>query len=154
MKKFVNRVDHAVYICNLADVDANIERLEMLTDAKLERCERHDMGALICVDWSAGLEVVAPLAPRSEVNEALHQRLETNGEGLLAIVYGVADLEAHKAKLETKGVAIGPLMTGDPSEPWYNRIMLRERFGPPVMGSWLVFSQIDYQDGLIHFIKA
>ena len=154
MKKFINRVDHAVYLSSVADVDANIARLEALTDAQLERCERHDMGALICVDWSAGLEVVAPLAPRSEVNEALHQRLETHGEGLLAIVYGVEDLEAHIAKLEARGVAIGPLMSGDPREPWYDRIVLRERFGPPVMGSWLVFSQIDYQDGLIRFVEA
>lgn len=154
MKKFINRVDHVVYISTLEAIDANIESLEMLTDAKLERCDRHDMGAVICVDWSAGLEVVAPLLPRSGVNEALYQRLETHGEGLLAIVYGVADLEAHKAKLEAKGISVGPLMTSNPIEPWYDRLVLRERFSQPVMGNWLVFSQIDYNDEVIQFVDV
>jgi hypothetical protein len=154
MKKFVNRVDHVVYLSRLANIDANIASLEALTDATFERCERHDMGALICVDWSAGLEIVAPLAEKSEVNAALHARLETHGEGLLAVVYGVEDLEAHKAKLEAKGFDIGPLMSADPIEPWYNRIVLRERFGPPVVGNWLVFSQIDYKDGVIRFVDV
>ena len=154
MKKFVNRVDHAVYLSGRETLDANIARLEALTDAKLERCERHDMGAIICVDWSAGLEIVAPLSPRNEVNEALFQRLETRGEGLLAIVYAVADLEAHKSKLESKGFALGPLMSADPIEPWYNRLVLRERFGPEVMGSWLVFSEIDYNDGIVRFVDV
>jgi hypothetical protein len=154
MKKFLNRVDHVVYLSSLATVDANIASLEALTDAKLERCERRDMGALICVDWSAGLEVVAPLAEKSEVNAALHARLETHGEGLLAVVYAVEDLEAHKAKLESKGFDIGPLMSADPIEPWYNRIVLRERFGPTVMGSWMVFSQIDYNDDVVRFIDV
>jgi hypothetical protein len=72
-------------------------------------------------------------------------------EGLLAIVYGVADLEAYKAKMEAKGFALGPLMSGHPNEPWYNRLLLRERFAPPVMNSWMVFSQIDYKDGVIRF---
>jgi len=110
------------------------------------------MGAVICVDWSAGLEVVAPLPDRTAMNEALYGRLETIGEGLLAVVYGVENLEAHKAKLEAKGFQIGPLMEGDPIEPWYNRLFLRERFAPPVMGSWMVFSQIDYNDDVIRFV--
>ena len=66
----------------------------------------------------------------------------------------MANLEAHKAKLEAKGFDIGPLMTGDPVEPWYNRLLLRERFGPPVMGSWMVFSQIDYNDDVIRFVDV
>jgi hypothetical protein len=45
-------------------------------------------------------------------------------------------------------------MSGDPSEPWYDRLVLRERFGPPVMGSWMVFSQIDYSDNEIRFVDV
>ena len=154
MKKFVNHLDHAVYLSRLENIEANIDTLEALTDAKLERCERRDMGAMICVDWSAGLEVVAPLSPRTEMNDALFQRLETHGEGLLAIVYGVADLEAHTRKLEARGIQIGPPMSGDPVEPWYGRLVLRERFAPQVMGSWLVFSEIDYNDETIRFVDV
>jgi hypothetical protein len=154
MKKFINRVDHVVYLSRYENVDANIASLEAITDAKLERCERTEMEALICVDWSAGLEVVAPMGQRTPVNAGLHDRLESHGEGLLAVVYGVEDLEAHMVKLQAKGFEIGPLMEADPIEPWYNRIVLRERFAPPVMGSWMVLSQIDYQDGIIRFVDA
>lgn len=154
MKNFINRVDHIVYISSWDKLDENIAHLEAITDAALQRCERPDMGAIICVDWTAGLEVVAPLPGRNAINDALYTRLETHGEGLIAVVYGVPDLEAHKAKLEAKGYAIGPLMETDPREPWYDRIVLRERFGPPVMGSWTVFSQIDYQDGLVKFVDV
>ena len=154
MKQFINRVDHIVYISKLENIDANIASLEAITDANLERCERPDMGALICVDWSAGLEVVAPLGPLSDINANLYKRLETHGEGLIAVVYGVEDLEAHMVKLQAKGFEIGPLMETDPVEPWYNRIVLRERFAPPVMGSWMVLSQIDYRDDLVRFVDV
>ena len=154
MKQFVNHVDHAVYLSRWETVAANVASLEILTDAKMERCEREDMGCVICVDWSAGLEIVAPMPQRNEINNALHERLESHGEGLLAIVYGVADLEAHKAKMEAKGFVIGPLMTGHSREPWYNRLLLRERFAPSVMNSWMVYSQIEYDDDLISFVDV
>jgi hypothetical protein len=154
MKKFVNHVDHAVYLSRWENLDRNIANLEAVTDASLERCVREDMGCAVCVDWSAGLEVVAPTPERNAANEALHARLESHGEGLLAVVYGVADLEAHKAKLEARGFAIGPLMETDPCEPWFNRIVLRERFAPEFLNSWMVFSEIDYSDGMIRYVDV
>ncbi|MFC0205739.1 VOC family protein [Novosphingobium soli] len=154
MKKFVNHVDHVVYLSRWETVDANIASLEAVTGARLERCERRDMGALICVDWSAGLEVVAPLPERTAANGALCDRLDSHGEGLLAVVYGVADLEAEAARLEAAGFAVGPPMASDPIEPWYDRLVLRERFAPSVMGSWMVFSQIDYADDVVRFVDV
>ena len=154
MKKFVNRVDHVVYISSWDSLDENIARLELVTGASLERCERPDMGAIICVDWSAGLEVVAPLPGDTEENAGLRERLVTHGEGLIAVVYAVENLEEHKAKMEAKGLYVGPLMETDPVEPWYDRIVLRERFGEPVMGSWMVFSEIDYSDNLIRYVDV
>jgi hypothetical protein len=154
MKKFINHVDHAVYLSKWENLDANIARLELLTDSKLERSVREEMGAAICVDWSTGLEMVSPTPDRIPANEALHARLESHGEGLLAVVYGVADLEAHKAKLEARGFQIGPLMETHPSEPWFDRIVLRERFAPPFLDSWMVFSEIDYASGLIRYVEV
>lgn len=154
MKKFVNHVDHAVYLSSWEKLDENIAQLEALTGASLERCERPEMGAIICVDWTAGLEVVAPMPDMENPNQDMYDRLESHGEGLLAVVYAVEDLEAHKAKLEAQGMWVGDLMETQPDEPWYDRIVLRERFGPPVMGSWMVFSQIDYRDDLIKFVSV
>lgn len=154
MKKFVDHVDHAVYISRRETLEANIAQLALLTDCEMERCERPDMGCIVCVDWSRGLEIVAPFAARSEANAALHDRLDAVGEGLLAIVYGVEDLEAHKAKLEARGLFVGPLMTSVPAEPWYGRLVLRERFSPGFLGSWLVFGQLDYADDEIRFVTV
>ncbi len=154
MKKFVNHVDHAVYLSKWENLDANIARLELLTDSKIERCVRDDMGCAICVDWSTGIEVVSPTPERGPANDALHARLESHGEGLLAVVYGVPDLDAHMAKLKAKGVELGPLMETDPCEPWFDRIVLRERFAPGFLDSWMVFSQIDYADGVIRYVDV
>lgn len=154
MKKFINHVDHAVYLSRWDAIEVNAAQLTALTDAEMERCERPDMGCVIYVDWAAGLEIVAPLPQRSQLNQALYDRLDSHGEGLLAIVFGVEDLEAHKAKLEAKGLQVGPLMVGHSDEPWFERLLLRERFGPQFMNSWLVFGQIDYADDEIKFIEV
>jgi len=79
--------------------------------------------------------------------------LKARGEGVVAVIYGVEDLEAHKAKLEAKGYEIGPLMGGTRGEPWSD-ILLRERHGPPAMGVSTVFSEIDYEDHLIRFVDV
>jgi len=154
VKKFINHVDHVVYLSRWESIDANVAQLEALTGAHMERCERTDMACVVCVDWSAGLEIVAPFPEKSPINQALHDRLDTQGEGLLATVFGVEDLEAHKAAMEAKGFAIGPLMTGHPDEPWFQRQVLRERFGPGFMNSWLVYSEIDYENEEIRYVEV
>jgi hypothetical protein len=112
------------------------------------------MGVVLFIDWDAGLEVVSPMREHNEFNQALHDRLESHGEGLLAAVFGVENLEKHKEKLEAKGMFVGPLMEDTPDAPWIERIILRERFAPQVIDSWMVLSQIDYQDDVIQFVDV
>ena len=154
MKKFINHIDHVVWLSRLENLEKNIAELEAVTDGKLVRCDRDDMKTVICVDWDTGLEVVAPMDEVNDFNKALHDRLESHGEGLLAAVFGVEDLEKHKEKLEAKGMFVGPLMEDLPTAPWIERIILRERFAPEVAGSWMVLSQIDYQDDVIQFVDV
>ncbi|MGB8363785.1 MAG: hypothetical protein ACLQUZ_17455 [Rhizomicrobium sp.] len=151
MKKFVNHIDHVTWISRIENIEANVARLEMVTEAKLVRFERGDMGFVMYLNWEAGLEVVAPLTERTEFNQALYDRLESHGEGLLGIVFGVENLEKHKEKLEAKGLQIGPLMDDLPTSPWHHKIVLRERAAPEVINSWVVLGQIDYQDDVIRF---
>ena len=153
MKKFINHVDHVAYLSSWENLDANIAHLETITGATLMLTPRPDDGTIMCVDWSAGLEVVAALPVEVEGNAHLRERLKTHGEGVVAVIYGVEDLEAHKAKLEAKGYEMGPLMGGTRGEPWTN-ILLRERFGPSIMGTFTVFSEIDYDDDLIRFVDV
>jgi hypothetical protein len=154
MKKFVNHVDHVTWISSLANLEANVAQLEAITDGKLLRFERPDMGFVMYLDWDAGLEVVAPMDERTDFNQALHDRLDKQGEGLLGIVFGVNDLEKHKDKLEAKGMWVGPLMDDLPTSPWHHRLTLRERMAPEVMNSWMVLGQIDYEDDVVKFVDV
>jgi hypothetical protein len=152
-KKFINHVDHVAWLSTWENLDANIAHLEAITGAKLQRTEKPEQGAIICVDWSAGLEVVAPLPGNSPESEGLRGRLESHGEGVVATVYGVENLEEHMRKLEAMGHPKGELMGGTRDDIWPD-ILLRERFGPPIMGTWTVFSEIDYDDHLIQFVDV
>jgi hypothetical protein len=154
MKKFINHVDHVTWISRLENIEANVANLETITDGHLVRFERADMGFVMYLDWDSGLEVVAPFDERTEFNQALHDRLQTHGEGILGIVFGVDNLEKHKEKLEAKGLQIGPLMDDLPSSPWHDRLVLRERAAPAVMNSWMILGQIDYQDDVVKFVDV
>jgi hypothetical protein len=154
MKKFVNHVDHVQWICRLENAERHIADLEAITDAKLMCIDRSDVGCLIYIDWSAGLEVVVPLAERTASNQFLHDWLETRGEGLFGIAFGVADLEKHGEKLEAKGFKVGPMFKNLPVAPWPENIVLRERPAPSVINSNIVISQIDYDDEIISFEEA
>lgn len=154
MKKFVNHVDHVVWLSRIENIARHAADLEAITDASFVRQDRDDMATTLYIDWDSGLEIVAPYNERTEFNQALHDRLDSHGEGLLATVFGVEDLEAHRAKLEAKGMFVGPLMEDTPDAPWIERIVLRERFAPEVLNSWMVLSQIDYQDDVVQFVEV
>lgn len=149
MKKFVNHIDHAVWISRPENLDANVAMLEKLAGAKPERFEREDMGFAMCISWEAGLEVVSPLPEPTEFNKALRDRLETHGEGLMGVVFGVRDLDRHKARLEADGFPVGPLMDDHPDSPWHHKLVLWERMAGAVMNSWFILGDIDYADGVI-----
>lgn len=154
MKKFVNHVDHVTWISRLATVEANVAQLEAVTGGNLIRFARDDMGFVMYIDWDAGLEVVAPYDELTPFNEALHDRLEKQGEGMLGIVFGVDDLEKRKDELEAKGMQIGPLMDDLPTSPWHHRLVLRERAASEAINSWMILGQIDYQDDVVQFVDV
>lgn len=150
MKKFVNHIDHVTWISRLETLEENVAQLEAVTDGKLLRFQREDMGFVMYIDWDAGLEVVAPMDQRTEFNVMLHDWLETRGEGLMGVVFGVDDLEKHKDLLEGKNIPVGPVMDDLPTSPWHHRLVLRERAVlHPVIGSSIILGQIDYQDDVI-----
>jgi hypothetical protein len=149
VKKFINHVDHVAWVSRVENLDANVAQLEKLSGAKLARFERKDMGFVICVSWAAGLEVLAPLDQRTAANQAMHDWLETRGEGVMFVIFGVADLTRHKAKLEALGIEVGPEVDDHPASPWHEQLVLRERIAGTVMNSLFVLGQIDYADGLI-----
>ena len=122
MKKFSNHIDHVAWISRPENLEANVAQLEKLADAKLTRFERKDMGFVMYISWEAGLEVVAPLEVPTEFNQMLRDWLETRGEGVMSVVFGVRDLDRHKARLEALGFEVGPLMDDHPDSPWHNKL--------------------------------
>jgi hypothetical protein len=105
----------------------------------------------MCIDWDAGLEVVAPMPAPTPFNQWLTNWLDTRGEGIMGVVFGVRDLDRHKARLEAAGVAVGELMDDHPDSPWHHRLVLRERAAGEVMNSSFVLGDIDYADDVITF---
>jgi len=150
MKKFVNHVDHIVWASRLESVEANVAELEKRTGAKFARVE-HAMGILMYVDWSAGLEVQAPLEADTEYGRTLRDWLDAHGEGVLGVVFGVRDIEAHRVAVERLGVEVGPLMTTSPTSPYRDQLFGRERMTGVVMNTNITLGEIDYADGLISF---
>ena len=151
MKKFINHVDHVGWVSRTETLEANVAELERLAGVKLTRFERKDMGITLCISWEAGLEIVAPSAQPTQFNESLRDWLETRGEGVMFVIFGVKKLEQHKARLEAIGIHIGPLMDDHPDSPWHDKLVLRERVAGVVMNSCFVLGDIDYVDDLISF---
>lgn len=151
MQKFINHVDHVAWISRPENLDANVARLEQITGAKLTRFSRQDMGFTMCISWEAGLEVVAPMEERTDFNVWLWSELETKGEGVSSVVFGVRDLDAHKARLEKLGFEVGSLMDDHPESPWHDKLVLWERNAGEVMNTNMILGDIDYADGLIPF---
>lgn len=154
MKKFVNHIDHVTWISHPDNIETNVERLEKLSGGKLIRFEREDMGFVMYLDWEAGLEVVTPMVKRTDFNQLLYNWLEERGEGLMGVIFGVRDLDAHKRRLEAEGFEVGPVMDDHPDSPWHDRIRLYERMGGVVMNSTFILGDIDYSDGMIRFEDA
>ncbi len=151
MKKFTNHVDHVAWISRLENLDANLAQLERLAGTTLTRFERADMGVIICVNWQAGLEVLAPLAQRTEANGFMHDWLDERGEGVMFVIFGVADLQRHQARLAALGIAVGPEVHDHPHSPWHHQLVLKERIAGTVMNSCFVLGDIAYADDIVAF---
>ena len=80
MKKFINHIDHVVWLSRLENAEKNVADLEAITGGNLVRYERDDMKTVLFIDWDAGLEVVAPMPEVIDFNRGLHERLESHGE--------------------------------------------------------------------------
>lgn len=154
MQKFTNHIDHVAWISRLENLEANLAELEARAGARLLRYEHKENGYVICVNWEAGLEVLAPLDRRTDYNAMMHDWLATRGEGVIFVAFGVRDLAAHAARLEALGVGVGAQFEDRAETPWKDQLVLRERIAGQVMNSCFVLADIDYQDGLIPFGDA
>ena len=148
MRKLVNRVDHVAYICEYANISAHVARMEQVLDITLEHFDRSDMGIVVYYNMAAGIEVVAPLPERGAANAGFYARLESGGEGLLGIVFGVRNLDDHKARLEAMGHAVGEMIDQSHS-PWRDKVVLRQRMIPSLVNCPTFLGENDYADDML-----
>ncbi len=154
MKKFTNHIDHVAWISRYENLERNLAELEARADTKLLRHEHSENGYVICANWEAGLEVLSPLPHRTEYNAMMHDWLETKGEGVIFVAFGVTGLERHAARLEALGIDVGPYFEDRSETPWRDQLVLRERTAGMVMNSVFVLADIDYAEGIIPFGDA
>jgi hypothetical protein len=154
MKKFTNHIDHVAWISWPQNLEANVAQLEKLADCKLTRFAREDMGFTMYINWEAGIELVAPMEKPTEFNQMLRSWLDTHGEGVMSVVFGVRDLDKHKARLEKLGFEVGPLMDDHPDSPWHDKLVLWERMGGVALNTCFILGDIDYADNVILFGDA
>ena len=148
MRKLVNRVDHIAYICEYANITAHVAEMEKVLDIKLEHFDRSDMGLIVYYNMAAGIEVVAPLPERSAANAGFYARLAGQGEGVLGVVFGVKDLDSHKARLEAMGHALGEMIDQSHS-PWRDKVVLRQRMAPSLVNTIMMLGQNDYAEDML-----
>ena len=146
---FVDHVDHVAWISR-PEISRRSRQARGVRPAKLEKFQRDDMGFVMYISWEAGLEMVAPLPFKTDFNQMLYDWLETRGEGVNSVVFGVRGLEEHKARLEKLGYTPGPVMDDHPDSPWHDRSAStagRRRLPrqPVILGD------IGYADGVIPF---
>jgi hypothetical protein len=151
MKKFIDHLDHIAWISWPDTLNENIARLEQLSGVKLIRFDRKDLGIIICVNWEAGLEILSYSEPATEFNRTLRDWLSSHGEGVMSVVFGVKDLDAHKQRLRWWGIDVGPLVGNDPASSWHEQLALRSRVAGDVLNTSFVLGDIDYADDLITF---
>jgi catechol 2,3-dioxygenase-like lactoylglutathione lyase family enzyme len=95
----VNRVVMAV-----RDIDAGREFYEKLLGCTFHHGndeEAASFGVRMLFSWDAGIELVAPIAGRGSYVESI---LDERGEGMIGVVWAVADADASKAAGEELGV--------------------------------------------------
>jgi hypothetical protein len=72
----------------------------------------------------------------------------------MSVVFGVRNLDEHKARLEGQGFAVGPLMDDHPDSPWRQKLVLWERMAGEVMNSCFILGDIDYAEAVIPFVDS
>ena len=161
MKKFTDHVSHVAWISRPENFEENATKLARLADAHMVRFERRDMGFAMYISWEAGLEIVAPLEQQTEFNQALYTWLETHGEGVFSVVFGIRELEKHRQRIVALGYEAGPLMHDHPQSPWHDKLhrydssmVLRDGDPASFLGTCFILGDIDYADGVVSFGDA
>ena len=110
MSQITNRIDHIAWMCRPENHDAYVEKLSKLFNVTFEADDGGpDFGLRFTWSWSAGLEVLSPAGDGPHA-QMCWKHLEAKGEGLFAVVMGVADVDETVERAKEMGYTPSPLM--------------------------------------------
>jgi hypothetical protein len=141
LTKNAGRIDHVVISVYPDSFRPFVDRLSKALGISFMEYRREESGLMIALSWDAGLEVVAPMQEKGRIWE----RLKEKGEGSVAIVFGVENLEDAVRRAEAAGVGTGPEIGLLGDEPWADMFgVLREKYlAGPLCGATIVLGQIE-----------
>jgi hypothetical protein len=150
MNQNINHVDHVIWISPIENLMANVAQLSELTNHKFDGpFDREELGVRSCLSWEGGIEILAPLDIATPLADRIREHLATKGEGLFAIVFGVPDIMAAKARADRLGYRTSDLVENRGDEPWgHKTAAMKESMVGDFMNSLFIFGEIVYQDGV------
>jgi hypothetical protein len=125
MPQITDRIDHVAWMVKPENHDASVEKLSKLLGVTFEADDGGpDFGLRITWSWTAGLEVLSPCGDRAIPHcEMAWKFLETKGEGLFAMVFGVKDVQATIDHARSLGYEPSPLLSLPPTtKDWRKRV--------------------------------
>lgn len=151
LKQNINHVDHIVWVSRPETMAENVRKLSALT-----RCEMHgpfdrtDQGLRVCVSFTGGVEIVAPIDGIDTVmTRFLRDFLDKRDEGLMFCIFGVPDIMEAREHAASLGYVPGPLLQSVGGEPWAHELAkFKESVICEFMNSYFVYGEIDYPDGV------
>jgi 4-hydroxyphenylpyruvate dioxygenase-like putative hemolysin len=70
---------------------------------RFQTIELEDVGLQVLLDWDGGLELVTPLSPEADADNAVAQFLQQNGPGVYSVVLRVGDAPAAEQVAQRYG---------------------------------------------------
>jgi hypothetical protein len=149
MNQNVNHVDHVVWVAEPDNHQRFVDKLSALFDVEFEGpFERTDMGITVSVSWGGGLEVVSPGAT-GPFSEKARNHLDSRGESVFAMIFGIPDIEKARARAESLGYQTSPVIENMGGEPWGHQLLsFKESAIEEFAGTLLLFGEITYPDGV------
>lgn len=153
MGKFINHVDHVCWLSRPENIEQHVDRLKKLSGMEFQFLEREDMGIIMYFSWEGGLEVIAPSKRDTEMSLHLRDWLESRGEGVYGVVFGVKSLEQQEQRLATHDIVLGGDILDHPNSPWRGKLtrFTEKVCEGPIMNTVFALSDIAYRDGVVTF---
>lgn len=154
MAQNTKHVDHVFWICQLENQERYVRQLAAICDTEFHGpVDRPDLGTRIYISWRSGLEIIAPLEETTSYTKSLKEHLAKRGEGLLGVVFGVANLEEARNRALALGYSVSPEIGNAGHEPYLDETsVMKEIMVGDFMNSVLVFGEIQYPKGVAHIV--